>query len=120
MRPFTPGQDNEKEGAGRTMMERLLRTYFYWKNGLRDISQTFKKGSASKDDEMNAINEQTFDTSNNRNGQSSSKRGGAPPNKRRRTRAGSTSASTQRSQRREDSSIAGQEDLENEGIEILD
>lgn len=120
MSPFTPGHDNEQEAAGRSMMERLLRTYFYWKNGLRDISQTFKKATASKDDELNAVNEQSTNTSNGRNGQSSYKRGGVPPNKRRRTRAGSTSASTKRSQKREDRSIAGQDDLENEVIEIED
>lgn len=120
MQPFTPGQNNESEGAGRTMMERLLRTYFYWKNGLRDISQTFKKGAASKDDELNAVSEQNSTSNNGRNGQSGYKRGGVPPNKRRRTRAGSTSASTKRSQRREDRSIAGQDDLENEVIEISD
>jgi hypothetical protein len=120
MQPFAPGQNNELEGAGRTMMERLLRTYFYWKNGLRDISQTFKKTAENKDDELNAVNDQNNTANNGRNGQSGYRRGGVPPNKRRRTRAGSTSASTTRSQKKEDRSIAGQDDLENEVIEISD
>jgi hypothetical protein len=120
MRPFTPGQHNQSSGAGRTMMERLLRTYFYWKNGLRDISQTFKRSSsANKDDQLNTV-DQEGTSGNGRTGQSGYKRGGVPPNKRRRTRAGSTSASSSRSQKREDRAIAGQEDLENEVIEISD
>lgn len=103
------------------MMERLLRTYFYWKNGLRDISQTFKRSSsANKDDQLNTVGQEGTSSGNGGTGQSGYKRGGVPPNKRRRTRAGSTSASSSRSQKREDRSIAGQEDLENEVIEISD
>lgn len=123
MEPFTTGQHNESTGAGKTMMERLLRTYFYWKNGLRDISQTFKKRPATNgDDQLSAVREDSSNTGNGayRTGQSGYKRGGVPPNKRRRTRAGSTAASSSRSQKREDRSIAGQEDLENEVIEISD
>ncbi|KAI5452177.1 DNA repair protein RAD16 [Naganishia albida] len=120
MQPFTPGQHNETEGAGRTMMERLLRTYFYWKNGLRDISQTFKRNlTADKEDQLNVVG-QEGPTANGRTGQPGYRRGGVPPNKRRRTRAGSTSASSSRSQKKEDRAIAGQEDLENEVIEISD
>lgn len=102
------------------MMERLLRTYFYWKNGLRDISQTFKRNlTADKEDQLNVVG-QEGPTANGRTGQPGYRRGGVPPNKRRRTRAGSTSASSSRSQKKEDRAIAGQEDLENEVIEISD
>ncbi|KAJ9098668.1 hypothetical protein QFC21_004316 [Naganishia friedmannii] len=118
MKPFIPGQHTEENGAGKPMMERLLRTYFYWKNGLRDISQTFKRGATeNKEEELNVVDEQQ---NSNRTGQNGYKRGGVPPNKRRRTRAGSMAASFSRAQKREDRTIAGQDDLENEATEISD
>ncbi|KAJ9122540.1 hypothetical protein QFC22_001969 [Naganishia vaughanmartiniae] len=116
MKPFTPGRHTEEAGAGKPMMERLLRTYFYWKNGLRDISQTFQRGATeNKEEELNVVDEQQ---NSNRAGQSGYKRGGVPPNKRRRTRAGSMAASFSRAKKREDRTIAGQDDLENEATEI--
>lgn len=126
MEPFTPGRESsDGTHAGRTMMERLLRTYFYWKNGLNDVSQSFK-GGARKDASANGNGKDT-EPANGANGSAASsngyRRGGMPPNKRRRVRAGSTSASVKATNRQrtlmgENKEIMGEGDMEEEAGDI--
>jgi hypothetical protein len=90
MSPFVPSMDKETDQAGRQMMERLLRTYFFWKNGLRDISRDFKRRSINLMEEEIATPQSNVPPSRGNGGY---QRGGQPPNKRRRVRASSVAAS---------------------------
>lgn len=120
MKPFKPGGEPNTERAGRSMMERLLRTYFFWKNGLQDISQTFKRSAS--DSTEDGQQQQQAKQSDQRGGNGNGLRGGAPPNKRRRVRAGSMAANQavnrQRRKEGEDLEIAGVVDLEEEAGDI--
>lgn len=123
IKPFIPGEVNEIDQAGKQMMERMLRTYFFWKNGLRDISQTFKRGS----DEANgpASASTSSGIGNRGSGHGISFRNGQPPNKRRRVRASSTAASVadrnrQKARTGEDREIAIEVEMEEEAEGIAD
>jgi DNA excision repair protein ERCC-4 len=124
MKPFVPGGENKMDEAGRKMMARLLRTYFFWKNGLRDISQGFKKGQAQAPHESETSVAATGFKSPARGG-NGYQRGGQPPNKRRRVRASSVAASVadrnrQRVRTGEDKEIAIEVEMEEEAGDIAD
>ena len=123
MRPCVPGVAPDTDQAGRQMMERLLRTYFFWKNGLRDISRNFKRRSANLLDETAAA--PPLDTEGTIRGTTNYQRGGQPPNKRRRVRASSVAASVadrnrQKQRTGEDKEIAIEAEMEEEAPGIAD
>lgn len=122
MRPFVPGAGNDTltsnhTQAGRTMMERLLRTYFFWKHGLHDISQEFKGASS---------NEARYDDPESRPvSPAPGFRKGQPPNKRRRVRASSVAAGVADRNRQVRRTGIGREiaieaEMEDEADEIAD
>ena len=124
MRPFVPGVAQDTDQAGRQMMERLLRTYFFWKNGLRDISRNFKRRSANLLDET-AIAAPAIGNEIPARGATNYQRGGQPPNKRRRVRASSVAASVsdrnrQKQRTGEDKEIAIEAEMEEEAPGIAD
>lgn len=98
----------EDSTAGQTMMERLLRTYFWWKGGLGDMSRNLR---GSKDRSGGA-------GSKSRGGGSSSSGGGRgqPSFKRRRVRGGSVAASMT-SGRKERNAETGEEEMKNAELE---
>ncbi len=102
-------------------MERLLRTYFYWKHGLNDVSQSFK-GGLKRDVERTGNDTASINGANG-SAPNGYRRGGLPPNKRRRVRAGSTSASVNATNRQrtlmgENKEIMGEGDMEEEAGDI--
>lgn len=122
MKPFKPGGEPNTERAGRRMMERLLTTYFFWKNGLSDISKSFKRGlGAMNTDDGRQVNEPAPKASYGGRGGYNR---GAPPNKRRRVRGGSVAATQAKNRQRrkegDDLEIAGEADLEEEAGDIAD
>lgn len=123
MAPFVPGMAENTDQAGRQMMERLLRTYFFWKNGLRDISQNFKKRTTPMSTEEAAA--ATLNAASPARGGAGYQRGGQPPNKRRRVRASSLAASVadrnrQKLRTGEDKEIAMEAEMEEEAGGIAD
>lgn len=103
--------------AGQTMMERLLRTYFWWKGGLGDMSRNLR---GSKDRAGGA-------GSKSRGGGSSSSNGGRGTSnsfKRRRVRGGSVAASMTSGRKGRNAETGEEEEknaeLEDEAEEIAD
>ncbi len=98
-------------------MERLLRTYFYWKNGLTDVSQSFKNTSTKAAANNAPGHGAPLATTPHRSGQ--------PPNKRRRIRGGSSTAAVHAANRQrtlmgENKEIMGEGEMEEEAGDIVD
>lgn len=112
MTPVTSGS------AGKTMMQRLLRTYFWWKGGLGDMSRNLrggkqKNGKGGFDAKKRGTMPSNY--GGGRNGRDSasgpSRGGGGPPSyKRRRIRGGSVAASVT-SGRKEIDKDTGEEEI---------
>ncbi|KAL7412836.1 hypothetical protein BDY24DRAFT_352173 [Mrakia frigida] len=123
-----PFPDDDAE-AGRTMMERLLRTYFWWKGGLGDMSRNLRGSKARAGSSTSGKGSSSGTGSGSGSGRGGSSAGGGggrgqPSFKRRRVRGGSVAASmtSGRKERNAETGEAEEQnaELEDEAEEIAD
>jgi len=116
-----PDSDGPSQTAGQDMMERLLRSYFFWKGSLGEMTRNFRGGAARP--RSDAIGNSTISgTGQGRGGQAAPR--GQPAYKRRRVRGGSVVGNVSSSRGHDadvkESGEARDEGLEDEAEDIAD